>query len=66
MKLFLRHRSGATHMLGERPTAKLKRELAAGRGGPEITKLVMNDYVGFMGPDGHDWELSELTADLIP
>ena len=65
MKLFLRHKSGATHVLGERPTAKLKRELAAGRGGPEITKLVMNDYVGFMGPDGNDWDLEALTAELI-
>lgn len=65
MKLFLRHKSGATHVLGERQTAKLKRELAAGRGGPEITKLVMNDYTGFLGPDGEDWDLESLTADVI-
>jgi hypothetical protein len=65
MKLFLRHKSGATHVLGERATTKLKRELAAGRGGPEITKFVMNDYVGFLGPDGDDWDLEALTAELI-
>jgi hypothetical protein len=59
------HRSGALHMLGERPTAKLKRELAAGRGGPEITNLVMSDYTGFLGPDGHIWDLEALTAELI-
>jgi hypothetical protein len=52
-------------MLGERPTAKLKRELAAGRGGPEITKLVMNGYTGFLGPDGYVWELEALTAEVI-
>jgi len=65
MKLFLRHKNGSTHMLGERPTAKLKRELAAGRGGPEITKLVMNEYTGFLGPDGEEWPLDALTSELI-
>jgi hypothetical protein len=58
--LFLRHASGATHLLSKRKAGKLKRELAAGRGGPEITNLVMNGYVGFLGPDGQDWELEAL------
>ena len=63
--LFLRHRSGATHKMGARGLAKLKQELAAGRGGPEVTSLVANGYTGFLGPDGEDWDLSALTADVI-
>jgi hypothetical protein len=58
--LFLRHASGATHLLSKRKAAKLKRELAAGRGGPEVTNLVMNGYVAFLGPDGQDWDLEAL------
>lgn len=49
--------------MSKRKAAKLKRELAAGRGGPEITNLVMNGYVGFLGPDGQDWDLEALTAE---
>lgn len=60
--LFLRHRSGATHKLGERKTAKLKRELAAGRGGPEVTELLLNGYSAFLGPFGEDTALTELKA----
>jgi hypothetical protein len=63
--LFLRHASGATHMLGARKAAALKRELAAGRGGREITALVMNGYTGFLGPDGEDWDLEALTPEVI-
>jgi len=58
--LFLRHASGATHLLSKRKAYKLKHELAAGRGGPEVTNLVMNGYVGFLGPDGQDWDLEAL------
>jgi hypothetical protein len=61
--LFLRHASGATHLLSKRKAAKLKRELADGRGGPEITNLVLNGYVGFLGPDGQDWDLEALTSE---
>lgn len=63
--LFLRHVSGALHMLSARKAATLRRELAAGRGGPEITKLLINGYAEFLGPDGEDWAIDALTADLI-
>ncbi len=63
--LFLRHKSGATHKLGERRAIKLKKELAAGRGNVEITSLICNDYTGFLGPDGEDWDLEALTAEHI-
>ena len=63
--LFLRHHSGATHMLGDRKAAKLKRELAAGRGGSEVTALMMNGYTDFLGPEGEDLSLTELRAEHI-
>ena len=52
-------------MLGERKAAKLKRELAAGRGGAEVTALMMNGYSDFLGPEGDDVALTELRAEHI-
>lgn len=63
--LFLRHYSGATHKLGDRRAAKLKRELAAGRGGTEVTSLILNGYNEFLGPEGDDVPLTELSAEHI-
>lgn len=63
--LFLRHYSGATHKLGDRKAAKLKRELAAGRGGPEVTNLIASGYSDFLGPGGEDISLTELRAEHI-
>ena len=63
--LFLRHYSGATHKLGDRKATKLKRELAAGRGGAEVTALMLNGYNEFLGPDGEDLPLTELSAEHI-
>lgn len=62
--LFLRHYSGATHKLGDRKAAKLKRELAAGRGGVEVTALITSGYEDFLGPEG-DMPLTELRAEHI-
>lgn len=63
--LFLRHYSGATHKLGDRKAAKLKRELAAGRGGAEVTALMLSGYNEFLGPEGVDLPLTELRAEHI-
>lgn len=63
--LFLRHYSGATHQLSPRKAAKLKRELAAGRGGAEVTTLVINGYNEFLGPEGDDVPLTEIRAENI-
>lgn len=52
-------------MLGDRKAAKLKRELAAGRGGSEVTALMMNGYTDFLGPEGEDLSLTELRAEHI-
>ena len=60
--LFLRHESGATHALRGPRLAKLRREILAGRGGAEVTALVMSGYEGFLGSDGHDWDFSSLDA----
>ena len=62
--LFLRHPSGATHKLSDRKAAKLKRELLAGRGGKEVTDLMLSGYEEFLGPEG-DMSLTELRAEHI-
>lgn len=57
--LFLR-KAGANHMFGGRRAEHLRKELLAGRGGPEIARLVENGYVGYLGPDGEVWEFEAL------
>lgn len=53
--LYLKHESGAIHDLGVRRTAALRREILAGRGGPEVLRLVESGYTGYLG-DGGDAE----------
>lgn len=50
--IYLKHREGAVHQLSGKRLAKLRRELAAGRGGPEVTALVLSGYEGFLGDSG--------------
>lgn len=57
--LYLRHRDGATHQLSGARLKKLRKEILAGRGGPEITALVP-DYEGFMGNDGDTYDFDGL------
>jgi hypothetical protein len=47
--VYLLHESGANHAFGGRRLAKLLAELKAGRGGPEVTRLVENGYSATMG-----------------
>lgn len=47
--LFLKHQSGANHIFRGRRLTKLLSELKAGRGGPEITALVLSGYSETMG-----------------
>lgn len=56
--LYIKHKDGATAQLSGRRWAKMAREIEAGRGGPEVTRLVENGYEGFMARDGnvYDWE----------
>ncbi len=60
--LFLRHESGATHAFGGKRLAKLLRELKAGRGGPEVTALIMSGYAETLG--GIDLSSEDLFAAL--
>lgn len=50
--LYLRSSTGATHQLSGPRLKKLRKEILAGRGGPEVTALVEAGYEGFMGPTG--------------
>lgn len=63
--LFLRDESGQTRRLSQVATDELYRELSDGRGGTQVTALVLQGYVAFMGDDGHDVPLSELRAEHI-
>lgn len=60
--LFLKDASGKTTQFAGPRAAKLRRELLAGRGDPEVTTLICNGYTGFLGPDGAVWDLCGLTA----
>lgn len=47
--LFIRHESGATHAFAGKRLAKLLRELQAGRGGPEVCRLIESGYTETLG-----------------
>ena len=59
--IFLKHESGAMHELSARKVAHLRKEILAGRGGPEVTQLTMNGYQGFLGDSG---EVEDFEAGL--
>jgi hypothetical protein len=63
--LFIHHHSGANHALRGKRFAKLLSEIKAGRGGPEVTDLVLSGYEGFLGPDGNIWDFEALTAEIL-
>lgn len=50
--IYLKHEDGAMHSLSGRRYAKLRKEILAGRGGPEVTALVEAGYEGFLGASG--------------
>lgn len=50
--IYLKHEDGAMHSLAGRLFAKLRKEILAGRGGPEVTSLVIAGYEGFLGRSG--------------
>lgn len=54
--IYIKHKDGKTAALNGRKCAKLCKEILAGRGGPEITKLVENGYEGFLARDGQVWD----------
>lgn len=60
--LYLRHRDGATHEYSARRTSKLRKEILAGRGGPEVTQLVESGYEGFLNRAGETEDFEGLAA----
>ena len=58
--IYLKHREGGMHALGGRRYLKLRKEIQAGRGGPEVTALVNAGYQGFLGNDGEVWDFEAL------
>ncbi len=57
--MYLKHESGAQHELKGRRLAALRREILAGRGGPEVTSYIESGYVGFLDRNG---EITALDA----
>ena len=45
--------------------AKLLKELKAGRGGAEITRLVENGYDEFLGADGQTYSVDSMSLELL-
>lgn len=56
--IYLQHASGRMDALSGRRLARLRREIIAGRGGPEVTALTVSGYRGFLARSGevHDFE----------
>lgn len=63
--VYLRHESGATHELKGARFKKLRKEILAGRGGPEVTDLVSSGYVGFMADDGNEYGLEDISPETF-
>lgn len=60
--IFLRTKAGANHELKGVRGTHLRNELAAGRGGVEIMKLIIAGYEGFLHTDGEVHHFEDLTA----
>ena len=66
--IYLRSSSGATHALSGRRLKKLLAELKAGRGGPELTAMVMNGYDEFFTVNKNgsiDGTVDSMTYELL-
>jgi len=59
-EIYLHHTDGAMHALRNRRLAKLRKEILAGRGGPEVCALVESGYDGYLGADGEIWDFEGL------
>ena len=58
--LYVQHTSGANHAIAGRRLRGLRSEILAGRGGPDVVRLVTAGYVGFVGRDGELWDFEAL------
>jgi hypothetical protein len=62
--VYLRHESGRMDSLTGRRLAKLRKEVLAGRGGVEVTNLVISGYVGFLARTGEVHEFEDLANEF--
>jgi hypothetical protein len=63
--IYVKHESGAMHSLSGRKLGKLAREVAAGRGNPEICALLESGYVGFLAKSGEVCDFESITPDEL-
>ena len=63
--VYLKTEDGKTVELRGPRFNKLKKEITAGRGGPEVTALIMAGNVSFLADDGQCYGLEEITADTF-
>lgn len=59
------YKNGQTCQYPESKFRKLLRELKAGRGGAEITRLVENGYDEFLGADGQAYSVDSMSLELL-
>lgn len=58
--IYLQHASGRMDALSGRRLARLRREVVAGRGGPEVTALTVSGYQGFLARTGEVRDFEDL------
>ena len=63
--MYLRHESGATHELRGRNFKKLRTAVLAGRGQPEMVKLIENGYSAYLADDGEEYDIDSITTDTF-
>jgi hypothetical protein len=61
--IYLKHQNGSIHALSGRAFKKLRTEILAGRGGPEVTALVLSGYYGFLSKSGDVFDFEALTPE---
>jgi hypothetical protein len=58
-------KDGATHQYPDRKFRTLLKELKAGRGQAEMTRLIENGYDEFLGADGQAYAVDGMTLELL-
>ncbi len=58
-------KDGATYQYPDRKFQKLLKELQAGRGQAEMTRLIENGYDEFLGADGQAYCTDGMTLELL-
>lgn len=56
---------GKTHHFGGRHFKKLKKEILAGRGGPEVVALMESGYTSYLADDGQVYLLEAICPETF-